>query len=159
MEASLQVLPTQPGIGKPAADNQSNSRPAGVNSMRKPSSDVALAIEKPVSTEYNPQHLAFVSPRVSDLETPRRDQPPRPTLMDSTDAPVLKLTKHKVVERRNAIVDSISPKRLFMPMFPKPEVLLLAEMFFEEINTPIPFFLRRVFHDSVPGRSSSGRLL
>ncbi|KAH7121677.1 fungal-specific transcription factor domain-containing protein [Dactylonectria macrodidyma] len=138
MEASLQVLPTQPGLAKSAAENQSKSSPAGINSMPKTSSDVA--IEKSVSSEYNHQHIASANPRVSDLKIPCRDQPTRPTLMDSTEVPVLRLTKDKVVERRNTIRDSVSPKRLYMPMFPKAEVILLAEMFFEEINTPLPLF-------------------
>ena len=54
--------------------------------------------------------------------------------------PVMHLTANHVKARRDTILDGPSGRPLFIPMFPKNEVLPLVEVFLDEVNITFPLF-------------------
>lgn len=57
------------------------------------------------------------------------------------DVPVIGMTEDKVMDRRSTISDgTLSHNQLFVPMFPKAEVVLLVDVFLEKVNATLPLF-------------------
>lgn len=59
------------------------------------------------------------------------------------EIPVLRLSEDRVARLKEAISDDCSWQRVFIPMFSKPEVLLLVEAYLDEVNPIISLFDRR----------------
>ncbi|KAI3574312.1 hypothetical protein IWW34DRAFT_809876 [Fusarium oxysporum f. sp. albedinis] len=60
-----------------------------------------------------------------------------------TGSSMLRLSEDRVVRLKEAISDDCSWQRVFIPMFSKPEVLLLVEAYLDEVNPIISLFDRR----------------
>ncbi|EXM18938.1 hypothetical protein FOTG_12937 [Fusarium oxysporum f. sp. vasinfectum 25433] len=67
----------------------------------------------------------------------------RPRWKKMNEIPVLRLSEDRVARLKEAISDDCSWQRVFIPMFSKPEVLLLVEAYLDEVNPIISLFDRR----------------
>jgi hypothetical protein len=59
------------------------------------------------------------------------------------EIPVLRLSEDRVARLKEAISDDPSWQRIFIPMFSKPEVLLLVEAYLDEVNPIVSLFDRQ----------------
>lgn len=84
---------------------------------------------------------ADISP-TGTANVPNQDNHQRISIQTARqDVPVISLTENKVKDRRRNISgDAFCHGQLFIPMFPKAEVLLLVDVFLEEFNATLPLF-------------------
>ncbi|KAF5006972.1 hypothetical protein FDECE_6688 [Fusarium decemcellulare] len=139
VEALLQNSTTAPtGQPAPAAAHTTSSTtisPALSSTLSAPDQSMVPIHGSPIpGSAYAPQTNPSSSQGGSTLRRPWRT-------MD--EIPVLRLTEDRVARLKEAISDDPSWQRVFIPMFSKPEVLLLVEAYLDDVNPIISLFERR----------------
>ena len=156
-QKDMTVMASQAKTGWGQSDNLLDQYPSpGVrsDSMDQPlqagsSSDIVDSLSTTATTFHNAQQTSY-----GDLTVP---QTHLERLQDSNSRepfqnllarfPLFNLAETRLKDLRGTMSDGASSGQLFIPMFPKSEVLPLVEVFFDEVNAIFPLFQKQSFMD------------
>ncbi|TXC05366.1 hypothetical protein FocTR4_00000312 [Fusarium oxysporum f. sp. cubense] len=116
-----------------SADNSSASR----NLLK------SLAVPGQSATLLHTVSRPSIAPPETGSSSSQSEGALRPRWKKMNEIPVLRLSEDRVAWLKEAISDDCSWQRVFIPMFSKPEVLLVVEAYLDEVNPIISLFDRR----------------